>query len=103
MELQEVDSSGRQKVKEIPGSEFEEEADVVIFALGFSHQPLPFLKDIDMKKNEWGGIVVDENKQTSIKMVYAGGDCVRGAHLAVTAARDGRDAAFDMISKLLQN
>jgi glutamate synthase (NADPH/NADH) small chain len=35
------------------------------------------------------------------KKVYAGGDCQRGAHLAVTAAVDGREAAKAIIKELL--
>lgn len=36
-----------------------------------------------------------------IKKVYAGGDCRRGAHLAVTAAADGREAAKAIAKDLL--
>jgi len=100
MELGEKDESGRQRVQEVEGSDFDVEADVVILSLGFSHQEMAFLgKGIDL--NKWGGFEVKENYETSKSLVYAGGDCVRGADLAVTAARDGRIAAFDIISKLL--
>jgi len=100
MKLTNSDESGRQKVQEIKNSEFEEEADVVVLALGFSHQKLSFLKESNIELNEWGGLKTNENKMTSLDMVYSGGDCVRGANLAVSAARDGRDAAFDIIKKL---
>ncbi len=101
MELGEKDESGRQRVQEVAGSEFEVEADVVILSLGFSHQEMPFADKAGISLNKWGGFEVKENYETSKAFVYAGGDCVRGADLAVTAARDGRTAAFDIINKLL--
>ena len=41
----------------------------------------------------WGGIKVNENMQTSIPKVFAGGDCVSGPSLVVTAMKDGILAA----------
>ena len=41
----------------------------------------------------WGGIKVNENMQTSIDKVFAGGDCVNGPDLVVTAMKDGIKAA----------
>jgi glutamate synthase (NADPH/NADH) small chain len=101
MELGEKDESGRQRVVEISGADFDEEADVVILSLGFSHQAMPYLDKSGVELNKWGGFMVNENNETSKTLIYAGGDCVRGADLAVTAARDGRTAAFDIIKKLL--
>jgi glutamate synthase (NADPH/NADH) small chain len=94
--LSQADESGRQRVKIIEGSEFVEEADVIIFALGFSPEAPKFLSQLNVELNSWGGIVTN-NYQTSNKKVYAGGDCQRGAHLAVTAAVDGREAAKEII------
>lgn len=94
--LSQADESGRQRVKIIEGSEFVEEADVIIFALGFSPEAPKFLTQLNVELNSWGGIVTN-NYQTSNKKVYAGGDCQRGAHLAVTAAVDGREAAKEII------
>jgi glutamate synthase (NADPH/NADH) small chain len=39
--------------------------------------------------------------RTSHPKIYAGGDCSRGAHLAVTAAADGRRAAMAIMEQLL--
>ncbi|QKJ23794.1 glutamate synthase subunit beta [Poseidonibacter lekithochrous] len=97
--MSEPDESGRQKVVINDGSEYIEEADVVIMALGFSPEKPSFLKDLNVDTNAWGG--VETNKyQTSNAKVYAGGDCQRGAHLAVTAAVDGREAAKTIIEAL---
>ncbi len=99
--MSEADASGRQKVVSVDGSEYLEEADVVILALGFSPEVPAFLKELNVETNSWGGIVIDSNYKTSNKKVYAGGDCQRGAHLAVTAAVDGREAAKAIIKELL--
>ncbi|MBN2825767.1 MAG: FAD-dependent oxidoreductase, partial [Campylobacterales bacterium] len=92
-ELGEPDASGRQSVQEITGSEYEIQADIVIFALGFDTVQYPFLKDNSIELDRWNGIVVDGNYQTTKAGVYAGGDCHRGADLVVTAVYDGREAA----------
>jgi len=99
--LGEPDESGRQRLKEIEGSEFRVDADVIIFALGFSPVSFEFLSANGIETNSWGGIEIDENFETSTKGVYAGGDCRRGADLVVTAVYDGREAAKAIIKNLL--
>ncbi len=100
--LSSADKSGRQKVEEISGSEFVVEADIVIFALGFDPVAYPFLAENGIETDKWGGIMVDENYETTKAGVYAGGDCYRGADLVVTAVRDGREAAKAIISRLIR-
>jgi glutamate synthase (NADPH/NADH) small chain len=95
------DSSGRQRVEEIVGSEYTIDADMVIFALGFDSVDYPFLASNGIETDKWGGIVVDENYETTTAGVYAGGDCHRGADLVVTAVRDGREAAKAIAKKLI--
>ncbi len=95
-ELIESDKTGRQSVKYIEGSEYIEKADIIIYALGFSPENPEFFKDANIDVNDWGGVITKEY-QTSNKKIYAGGDCERGAHLAVTAAADGREAAKAII------
>uniref|UniRef100_UPI004047E284 glutamate synthase subunit beta n=1 Tax=Aliarcobacter sp. TaxID=2321116 RepID=UPI004047E284 len=99
--MSEPDSSGRQKVVINEGSEYLEETDIIILALGFSPEVPSFLKDLNVETNSWGGVVINSKFQTSNKKVYAGGDCQRGAHLAVTAAADGREAAKIIIKELI--
>jgi len=98
-ELTDPDESGRQSVKNIEGSEYIEKADVIIYALGFSPEAPEFLKKANIELNSWGGVITNDY-QTSNKKVYAGGDCQRGAHLAVTAAADGREAAKAIIKAI---
>ncbi len=97
--LTDPDESGRQRVEIIEGSEYLEDADVIIMALGFSPETPDFLKELNVETNSWGGVET-QNYKTSNQKVYAGGDCQRGAHLAVTAAADGREAAKEIIKAL---
>ena len=99
--ITQVDLIGRQKVVINEGSEYLEEADIIILALGFSPEVPAFLKELNVETNSWGGIIVDSKFKTTNLKVYAGGDCQRGAHLAVTAATDGREAARAITKELL--
>jgi len=90
--MSDPDESGRQKVVINEGSEYFEEADVIILALGFKPEIPSFFNDLGVNTNSWGGVETN-NYVSSNKKVYAGGDCQRGAHLAVTASLDGREAA----------
>ena len=89
------DADGRQRVEELPGSEHCVPADVVIMALGFDIAGLPWLAGSGVEQGTWGELLIDPaTGRTSHPKVYAGGDCQRGADLAVTAAADGRRAAL---------
>ncbi len=101
--LGEPDESGRQRVQEVPNSEFLVDANVVIFALGFDTVRYDFLEENGIELDKWGGIMVNENYETTKKGVYAGGDCHRGADLVVTAALDGRESAKAIAKKLLNS
>ncbi len=100
--LTEKDAKGRAKVEVIEGSESKIRADVIILALGFSQEKPQFLQENKIEVDKWGAIRVDANYQTSNAKVFSGGDCVRGADLVVTAARDGRDAARIIVKKLFK-
>ncbi len=95
------DSSGRASVEVVKGSDFKVEADIVIFALGFSPSNPDFLAENGISVNKWGCIVVDKNYETSKSGVYSGGDCKRGSDLVVTAANEGKEAADKIIKSLL--
>ncbi|MEJ2468113.1 MAG: FAD-dependent oxidoreductase, partial [Campylobacterales bacterium] len=96
------DESGRQRMEEVKGSEFTVNADVIILALGFDPSVPSFLAENGIETNAWGGIVIDENHQTSTAGIYAGGDCFRGADLVVNAVYDGREAARAIAKSLLK-
>jgi len=101
-EMGEKEDDGRQKMIEVKGSEHCIPADVVIMALGFDLEDQKFVPENNIKCNDWGELQVDEKTcRTNINKIYAGGDCRRGADLAVTAAADGRTAAFAIMNDLL--
>jgi glutamate synthase (NADPH/NADH) small chain len=100
--LGEPDADGRQRVELVEGSEHCVAADVVIMALGFDIEPMPYLNEVGVQSGERGEVLIDPRTgRTSKANIYAGGDCQRGADLAVTAAADGRRAAFAIMEQLL--
>ncbi len=81
------------KLKEIPGSEFSCQADLVILAMGFMHVAQDGLvTDLELKLDDSGNVAVD-NFQTSQPWVFAAGDTTSGASLVVSAINSGRRAA----------
>ncbi|MXQ08421.1 FAD-dependent oxidoreductase [Alphaproteobacteria bacterium GH1-50] len=95
MRLGAPDATGRQVPELIEGSDYVEDADLVIKALGFEPEDLPKLWGVDgLDVTRWGTIKADfRTHATSLDGVYAAGDIVRGASLVVWAIRDGREAA----------
>ncbi|MGI5851250.1 MAG: NADPH-dependent glutamate synthase [Clostridiales bacterium] len=101
MELGEPDSSGRRRPIEIPGSDFIQDMDIVIMAIGTSPNPLIVSTTPDLKVHSWGGIIVDEETgETSKEGVYAGGDAVTGAATVILAMGAGKTAAKAIHEKL---
>ncbi len=95
--LGQKDESGRARMEEVKGSEFKVNADVVIMSLGFDPLVPSYLAANGIETNSWGGIIVNDNFETSSSGIFAGGDCYRGADLVVRAAYDGREAARSII------
>ena len=94
MELGEPDASGRRRPVEIPGSEFEIEADTVIMSLGTSPNPLISSTTYGLDVNKRKCIVADEEfGRTSKEGVYAGGDAVTGAATVILAMGAGKAGA----------
>ena len=103
MELGEPDASGRRRPKEIPGSEYEIEADQVIMSLGTSPNPLIKHTTKGLDTNSHGGIIInEETAETSKNNVYAGGDAVTGAATVILAMGAGKKAAASIAKKLLE-
>jgi glutamate synthase (NADPH/NADH) small chain len=98
MRLGEPDASGRRAPEEIPGSDYEVKADMVIKALGFDPEDLPHhFAESALAVNRWGGVKVDyRSMMTAMDGVFAAGDIVRGASLVVWAIKEGRDAAHSI-------
>ncbi len=104
MELGPPDSSGRRRPKEVKGSEHLINVDTVIVAIGQSPNPLITSTSKDLKTQDWGGIIVDEDTgATSKKGVYAGGDIVTGAATVILAMGAGKTAAKAIDEYLTDN
>jgi glutamate synthase (NADPH/NADH) small chain len=89
-----VDDNGNWKIKELAGTEFALEADLVVLALGFTHLVhKPLVDDLGLKLDDKGNVFVN-NYQTSRSWVFAAGDAVNGASLVVSAIDSGRKAAY---------
>ncbi len=94
MELGEPDASGRRRPVEIPGSEFDIDADTVIMALGTSPNPLISSTTRGLDTNRRKCIIADEESgKTSKEGVFAGGDAVTGAATVILAMGAGKAGA----------
>ena len=79
---------------EIPGTERERPAQLVLLALGFEGPETEgLINQLGVKLDKRGHVATDENKMTSVRKVFAAGDMARGQSLVVWAIADGRDAA----------
>ncbi len=92
-ELGEPDQTGRRSPVEVKGSEFTLDVDTVVVAVGNGSNPLIAATTDGLAVNNRGNIVVDENQQTSIPGIFAGGDIVLGAATVILAMGEGRKAA----------
>ena len=85
---------GRLTINEIPDSEFEIDADLVLLAMGFiGPEKEGLLSQLGVGLTERGNVRTDTTKMTSIPGVFAAGDMVRGQSLIVWAIQEGREAA----------
>ncbi|AQQ72267.1 Glutamate synthase [NADPH] small chain [Limihaloglobus sulfuriphilus] len=93
---------GAWQMKEVPGSEFEIEAELVLLAMGFVHPKHAGLVDeFELETDRRGNIVIDRNGMTSREGVFAAGDSIMGASLVVRAIADGRKTAEGIDNRLL--
>src|SRR5262245_11021762 len=83
------------KVKPIPGTEFELDADLVLLAMGFVHPEHDgMLKSLGLELDQRGNVKADTLAyRSSHPKVFAAGDMRRGQSLVVWAIREGRQAA----------
>jgi glutamate synthase (NADPH/NADH) small chain len=93
MELGEPDDSGRRRPVEVVGSEFDLECDTVIMSLGTSPNPLIASTTNGLNVDKKYRVVAQDNGQTSLEGVFAGGDVVTGAATVILAMGAGKTAA----------
>jgi glutamate synthase (NADPH/NADH) small chain len=85
----------RPQMSEVPGSEIEIEADLVLLALGFmGPEREGLLADLEVTLTDRGTVAVDDTYATSAPGVFACGDMRRGQSLVVWAIWEGREAAL---------
>jgi len=88
-----VEFEGR-NMREIPGSEFTIDVDLVLLAMGFlGPEKKGMLEQLGVVINERGNVATNAEKMTNIPGVFAAGDMSRGQSLIVWAIREGRQAA----------
>ncbi|MCP3960972.1 MAG: FAD-dependent oxidoreductase [bacterium] len=92
MELGEPDDSGRRRPVPVAGSELTLECDTVIAAVGQGVE-LDLPKSEGLEVTGWGIAADSATLATNLPGVFAGGDAVLGADLAVRAVAAGRLAA----------
>jgi glutamate synthase (NADPH/NADH) small chain len=92
-----VDSqTGRQKLEEIPGSEFTLDVDLVLLALGFLGAVRPgLIEQLGVEVSPTGSVAT-QGFATNVEGVFAAGDMRRGQSLVVWAIAEGRQAAAEI-------
>lgn len=104
MELGQPDESGRRSPVPVEGDITEVPVDEVIVSVGVSPNPLipDSIDGLDVTRR--GTLVVDEQTlETTMPLIFAGGDIVRGGATVILAMGDGRKAAAAMDNRLKQH
>ena len=101
MELGEPDASGRRSPVAIPGATETIDIDLAIVSVGVSPNPIVPSSIKGLEVGRKGTITVDDQMQSSIPMIFAGGDIVRGGATVILAMGDGRKAAAAMNEQLI--
>jgi len=87
-------AAGAFTAAEVPGSERTVPAQLVLLAMGFLGPEQPLLKDFGAASDERSNVRAEHGKfATSVKGLFAAGDCRRGQSLVVWAINEGRGAA----------
>ena len=96
MQLGEPDASGRRRPEPIPGATETIEIDQAIVAVGVSPNPIVPTSIDGLELGRKNTIAVNDQMQSSIPTIFAGGDIVRGGATVILAMGDGRKAAASM-------
>ena len=88
-------ADGRVEMREMPGSQFELKADLVLLAMGFVGPRRPgVIEQARVTLDPRGNVLANTTDyRTSVDKVFAAGDMRRGQSLVVWAIREGRQAA----------
>ena len=97
MKLGEPDASGRPRPIPIDGEDFRIECTDILVAIGQSPDMKGLGDLMGLKVSDWGTFAVDPiTKETNVPGLFAGGDCVTGPNIVVTAMREGLEAAISI-------
>jgi glutamate synthase (NADPH/NADH) small chain len=100
--LESVNEGGRPVTREVSGSEFTLDADLVLLAMGFLGPERKGMVDqLGLEVDQRGNIKADENYMTSVPGIFAAGDARRGQSLIVWAIWEGREAAVGVDKYLM--
>ena len=90
--------------QEVPDTEKDWEADLILLAMGFLGPEHYTISGIDLETDERSNYKADHNvHQTSDEKIFAAGDCRRGQSLVVWAIYEGRAAAREIDKYLMGN
>ncbi len=91
------ETTGQMRMREIPGTEFEMPADLVLLAMGFVSPVASVLESFGVERDARGNARATTDGEgcyrTSVDRVFAAGDMRRGQSLVVWAIREGRQCA----------
>ena len=94
--------TGRREMSEIPNSEFEIEADLVILALGFlGPKQNNLLKELKISTDQRSNVLADTKYMTNVDGIFTAGDMHIGQSLVVRAINEGRNVA-ESVDKYLR-
>ena len=96
MELGEPDASGRRSPVPIEGAIETIDIDMAVVSVGVSPNPLVPTSVEGLELGRKNTIAVNDDMQSSIPYIFAGGDIVRGGATVILAMGDGRHAAASM-------
>lgn len=88
------------KARDIENAEeFQEEANTVVFAIGLKPDK-NLISNQGIELDDWGYIKINEDGQTNIDKVYAGGDVVESKATVCRALAAGKKAALGIIKNI---
>jgi glutamate synthase (NADPH/NADH) small chain len=100
--LEWVAEGGRTVMKEVPGSDFTLDADLVLLAMGFlGPEKKGMVEALGVSVDQRGNIVADDSYMTNVPGIFAAGDARRGQSLIVWAIWEGREAAVGVDKYLM--
>ncbi|MBF0199558.1 MAG: FAD-dependent oxidoreductase [Planctomycetes bacterium] len=100
MELGQPDESGRRRPVPVEGSEFQIKASTIISAIGQRIDLTPVEENKDLIDDGWRINADPDTLETPVEGVFAGGDCITGADIAVRAVGAGKRAAENICKYL---